>query len=58
MISVKYNRRRGKMGKQGIKRRVYTQEFKTESVALAARHEKPVSHIAADLGINEHMLRR
>jgi transposase len=54
-ISVEYNRRRGK---QGTKRRVYTQEFKTESVALVANHEQPVSQIAADLGINQHMLRR
>jgi transposase-like protein len=37
---------------------VYTQEFKTESAALVAKHEKPVSQIAADLGINEHLLRR
>jgi transposase len=46
------------MGKQGINRRVYTPEFKTESVALVEKHEKPVSQIAADLGINENMLRR
>jgi transposase len=57
-ISVEYNRRRGKMGTKGTKRRVYTQEFKTESAVLVAQHEKPVSHIAADLGINELMLRR
>jgi transposase-like protein len=46
------------MGKQGIKRRVYIQKFKTESAAVVAKHEKPVSQIAADLGIKEHMLRR
>jgi transposase len=37
---------------------VYTQEFKTESVALVAQYEQPVSQIAADLGINQHMFRR
>jgi transposase-like protein len=46
------------MGKQGMKRRVYTQKCKTESVALVAQHEQPVSQIVADLGINQHMLRR
>jgi transposase-like protein len=46
------------MEKQGTKRRVYTQECKTESAALVAQHDQPVSHIAADLGNNEHMLRR
>jgi hypothetical protein len=34
-ISEKYNRRRGKIGTKGIKRRVYPPEFKTESVALS-----------------------
>jgi transposase-like protein len=46
------------MGKKGSSRRVYTKEFKTEAVALAEKKEKPVSQIAADLGINENMLRR
>jgi transposase-like protein len=39
------------MGKKGNKRRVYTQEFKAETVALVEKHEQPVSQIAADLGI-------
>ncbi len=46
------------MGKKGIKRRVHTKEFKAEVVALAEKKEKPVSRIAADLGINENMLHR
>ncbi len=46
------------MGKKGIKRRVHTKEFKAEAIALAEKKEKPVSRIAADLGINENMLRR
>jgi transposase len=46
------------MGKKGIERRVYTKEFKAEAAALAEKKEKPVSRIAADLGINENMLRR
>jgi transposase-like protein len=37
-----------KMGKKGNKRRIYTQEFKAESVAPVERHEKPVSQTAAD----------
>jgi len=46
------------MKKKGTERRVYTQEFKAEAVALAEKREKPVSRIALDLGINENMLRR
>jgi transposase-like protein len=46
------------MGKKGTKRRVHTKEFKAEAVALAEKKEKPASRIAADLGINENMLRR
>ena len=46
------------MGKKVTERRVYTKEFKAEAVALAEKKEKPVSRIAADLGINENMLRR
>ena len=46
------------MGKKGTERRVHTKEFKAEAVALAEKKEKPVSRIAADLGINENMLRR
>ena len=44
------------MKKQGTERRMYTGEFK--AVALAERREKPVSQVAADLGVNESMLRR
>src|SRR5215470_17736326 len=46
------------MGKKGIKRRVYTQEFKSETVALIDKHEQPISQIAKDLGINENVLRK
>jgi transposase len=46
------------MGKKGIKRRVYTKEFKSEAVALAEKREKSVSQIAIDLGLNENMLYR
>jgi transposase len=45
------------MGKEGIKRRVYSPEFKAETVALIEKREKPVSRIAEDLGINESVLR-
>jgi transposase len=47
-----------KMGKKGTERRAYTKEFKAEAAALAEKKEKPVGRIAADLGINENMLRR
>jgi transposase len=47
-----------KMGKKGTDRRVYTQEFKSEAVGLVEKREKPVSHVAKDLGLNESMLRR
>jgi len=46
------------MGKKVTERRIHTKEFKAEAVALAEKKEKPVSRIAADLGINENMLRR
>ena len=46
------------MGKKGEKHRVYTKEFKSETVALVQKREKPVSQIAKDLGLNESMLRR
>ena len=39
-------------------RRQYTQEFKTEAVALAEKKEKPISQVAKDLGLNENVLRR
>ena len=50
--------RRGKNGKKGQKRRVYTKEFKAEAVALAEKREKPIGQVAKDLGINESMLGR
>ena len=46
------------MGKRSKERRVYTKEFKAEAVALAQKREKPVSHVAKDLGLNENVLRR
>jgi transposase-like protein len=46
------------MGKKGTERRTYPPEFKAEAVALAEKREKPVSQVAADLGVNENMLRR
>ena len=46
------------MKKKGIERRVYTKEFKAEAVALAGKRDKPISHVAVDLGINGNMLRR
>jgi len=46
------------MGKKGSERRVHTKEFKTEAVALAEKREKPISQVAADLGLNDNVLRR
>jgi transposase len=46
------------MGKKKPERRVYTKEFKLEAVALAEKREKPISHIAKDLGLNENVLYR
>jgi transposase len=46
------------MGKKGTERRVYTEEFKSEAVALAEKKEKPASQIAKDLGINDGVLYR
>jgi len=46
------------MEKKDMVRRIYTQEFKTEAVALAEKREKPISQIALDLGLNESVLRR
>ena len=46
------------MTKKTIERRSYTKEFKTEAVALAEKKEKPISHVAKDLGLNENVLRR
>jgi transposase len=48
----------GKVGKKSLERRVYTEEFKSEAVALAGKKEKPVSQIAKDLGINDGILYR
>jgi transposase-like protein len=45
----------GKKDKNGVSTR---REFKAKAVALAEKREKPVSQIAADLGINESMLHR
>ena len=46
------------MGKKPTERRVYTEEFKAEAVALAEKKEKPVSQIAKDLGISDGILYR
>ena len=46
------------MAKKTIERRVYTKEFKAEAVALAEKGEKPISHVAKDLGLNENVLYR
>ena len=46
------------MGKKSLERRVYTEEFKAEAVALAEKKEKPVSQIAKNLGINDGILYR
>ncbi|MDR1252908.1 MAG: transposase [Treponema sp.] len=47
-----------KTGEKDSERRVYTTEFKAGAVAPAEKHGKPVSHVAADLGINENVLYR
>jgi len=46
------------MGKKTTKQRVYTNDFKTEAVALAKKKEKPVRSIEATPEITEHILRR
>jgi transposase len=48
----------GKKEKKNQERHIYPAEFKAEAIALAEKREKPVSQIAADLGINESMLHR
>jgi transposase len=48
----------GKMGKKKTERRVYPKEFNAEAAAPAEKREKPVSHIAVDLGISEKILYR
>jgi transposase len=57
-ISMKYNRGGEKMKKKDQERRVYPKEFKAEAAALAEKREKPIGRIAADLGLNESVLRR
>jgi transposase len=57
-ISEYYTSRRRKDGKKDKERRVYTQGFKAEAVALAEKHEKPVRQVATDLGITEKALYR
>ncbi len=42
----------------GRKRRSFSKEFKTESVALVRTTTKSVGQIAVDLGIGESLLRR
>ena len=39
-------------------RRIYSDEFKEESVKLAQRENVPVSQTARELGVNAEMLRR
>ncbi|MDR0374135.1 MAG: transposase [Treponema sp.] len=46
------------MRKNDKERRDYSKEFKAEAAALAGKKEKPISRIAADLGVNENMPRR
>jgi transposase-like protein len=46
------------MGKKEVGRRNYTKEFKAEAVALAEKREKPISHAAKDLGLNENVIYR
>jgi transposase-like protein len=46
------------MEKKDKERRVYLKEFKAEVVALAEKREKPVSQVAADVGISEKLLYR
>jgi transposase len=39
-------------------RRQYTDEFKTEAVRLVRDSARPVTHVARDLGIADHLLYR
>jgi transposase len=41
-----------------VNRKVYTKEFKEQTVQLIKTSDQPVSKIAKDLGINANMLRR
>jgi transposase len=38
-------------------RRMFTKEFKDKAVALSEKKDKPISHVAVDLGIHEKTLR-
>ncbi len=42
----------------GDKRRTYTKEFKKESVELLIRTGKPISRVAAELGVRQEILTR
>jgi transposase-like protein len=42
------------MGRKDEERRIYPEEFKTETVAQAQIYEKPARQGATDLGINEN----
>src|SRR5215510_5214864 len=57
-ININYYVKGRKMAKKNKERRTYTSEFKTEAVGLAEKKEKPISHVAKDLGLNENVLRR
>jgi len=46
------------MGKQTTEQRVYTNDFKTEALALTKKKEKPIIPIAATPEITEHMPHR
>ena len=50
--------KRRKMAEKTIGRRSCTKEFKAEAATLAEKKEKPISHAAKDLGLNENVLRR
>ncbi|HOP81005.1 MAG TPA: transposase [Armatimonadota bacterium] len=41
-----------------MKRRQYSDEFKSEAVRMAENGEIPMSQVASNLGINAEMLRR
>ncbi len=42
----------------GQKKPYYTPEFKTEAVELARNSDKPLSHVAKDIGVSEAALRK
>ena len=41
-----------------MKRRVFSESFKKEAVALVKEHQRPASQAAKELGISESALRR